>query len=150
MHKNVLTWKPQRSHYAHHTLQEKKKQQDHCNQPTAISTSYITLISTALQTWETCWSLETRQSVEGNKHVISCGIFSKAELGWAELQNTLNQNRSPSSAFLGGTESTSEAKTDSSAAARPCAQKAVLSSNSQTSLYQAQSKHIQTGIHRKG
>lgn len=91
----------------HNTLQE--KQQDHCNQPTAISTSlntvssYITLISTALQTWETCWRLEH------SRHVISCGIFSKAELRWTKLQDTLNLNTSPSSAFLGSAESTSEA-----------------------------------------
>lgn len=116
----VFIWKPQRSHYAYKECQEHSK--DHHNQLTDIYTSpntiqsYTTLISTASQTWETCWSLEIWHSLERNKHVISWGIFSKAELRWAELHNALNQNNSPSSAFLDNTKSTAEAKTDSVAA----------------------------------
>lgn len=125
----VLIWKPQRSHYACKELQTHSK--NHSNQPIAISTSpntiqsYITLISTAVQTWETCLSLEIWHSLQRNKHVISCGIFSKAELRWAELQKALNQN-SPSCAFLDSTKSTSVAKTDSVAAGRPCAQSRIV------------------------
>lgn len=125
----VFIWKPQRPHYAQKELQEHRK--DHYNQPLEIHTSpnttqsYITLISTALLTLETCWSLQIWHSLQRNKHVISCGIFSKAELSWAEQQKALNQN-SPPSAFLDSTKTTSEAKTDSVAAGRPCAQSTIV------------------------
>ncbi len=145
-------WKPQRSHYAY--KEREKHSKDHDNQPTGISTSpdtiqsYTTLISTALQTWETCWSLEIWHSLERNKHVISWGIFSTAELRWAELSNALNQSNSPSSAFLDSTKSTAEAETDSVAAGS--AQSRIVLEQPNQPVSSFEQTHTQTGVHRKG
>lgn len=85
---------------------------------------YITLIPTDLQTWETCWSLEIWHSLERNKHVISCGIF--LQLHWGEVSYRSLQIQTTICPLHAWTGSTSEAKTVSVAADRPCAQSCIV------------------------
>lgn len=112
----VYIWKPQRPRSAQEDLRENKT--DHSNQPTEIHTSpnttpsYVTLISTALLTSETSWSLQVWHLLRHNKHVISRGMFSKAE-----RQRALSRNSQPS-AYLVRAKTTSAAKTDDVAADR--------------------------------
>lgn len=93
--------------------------------PQQIQESCIIQISIALLTSETCRSLQIWHSLQRNKHVISSGIFSTAELSSPEQQKALNEKSIPS-AFLDGTKTTSEAETDSVAADRPCAQRSIV------------------------